>query len=1136
MAHEIFKNDVDFLGTVTVRGSGIEIPKYDSLLTTVNTKSGAWESTYSTIASNSATWGTGSGDYLPLSGGTLTGLVSSNNTIILDTSSSNAALRITQRGNGNVLLVEDETNPDSTPLVITANGRLGVGTLSPISKVGIVEDNENAFRISNNEAHEYYASFGCTLSAGYFTAGTAITRDVPLVFRTSLQGAETEKVRFTADGKVGIGTSEPNERLTVTGSISSAAILYASGGNSDRWSSTYSTVASNSGNWQNTYTAVYANSSQWGYSTTVATSGVYYVAKNGSDSYAGTAAAPFLTVQNAINQIPAGTTDYTIYVAPGVYTENLTINRVNVQIVGMSSDTEQAKACEIVGNVSITASIAPGTELNNLIVFNNVLLRNVTGLNYVISSTGSGYSLLIKNSVVYQSNSGYGAVNISHGTNATRASFYSSIIQVTGANRNALDISAGTIRKIEQCQIEALGSGGLAINATSGNAWITSITGTTLYATGKVVSLATNNQSTSNLCAFESCTIQGIPQSSTTGIISLGGGTQAAFSFSRCNITNLSTSGSSDFPYFEFNTAAILICINNTFASIKTTAVNFRPVYAVTTAVPNAVFKYFDNSFVSNKSTGTDTTIIPVAGLNGWAIVERIITEPIGPVSDTGVRALTGNWQNTYTTVQTVSSSWISGSFLPLSGGTIAGNLSATGTILTGIPTVSGAVATKGYVDDLVFDYVNDWDSFQVGFAGDSIALGFGTVDFSLSPLAWYCYYMNPKSRKVNWDPRLAYTDTSPFTALNPTGGYNFARSSETSQNLTRQLNLIAQKPPDILLLQIGSNDSFASLTSTNTNLTAVTAFLDGVRRARVKHTVVFPVPPKQSNSTSTVARLTNEYNKRIENYCKLNYKDLTFFDNFRGIVNPTDEFYRPVGVFDGSTNTSVTTDGLHFSTYGVFQFYNVLENTLFKNLPTINPKATNVGDVWDATNNIRGNILGRNGIMFSEIGSSGISTGWTLTNGTGISAIPTRVQSELYPGYTTQKLTLTGTPTSNTDRVTFGYTAFNSSFFNRGFTDHHFEIVYRIKSFNNLHLPAIQAQIVSGGSVFIAGGGGGASGMRAKFSPIQDGYFHITSTYPLKSLTTSNQIQIFVNIHGLSGLPVSGELEVGFVGLWPIS
>jgi hypothetical protein len=52
------------------------------------------------------------------------------NQIISVTDDTNAALRITQLGTGNALLVEDSSNPDSTPFVIDASGRVGIGTTS----------------------------------------------------------------------------------------------------------------------------------------------------------------------------------------------------------------------------------------------------------------------------------------------------------------------------------------------------------------------------------------------------------------------------------------------------------------------------------------------------------------------------------------------------------------------------------------------------------------------------------------------------------------------------------------------------------------------------------------------------------------------------------------------------------------------------------------------------------------------------------------------------------------------------------------------------------------------------------------------------------------------------------------------
>jgi hypothetical protein len=450
-------------------------------------------------------------------------------------------------------------------------------------------------------------------------------------------------------------------------------------------------------------------------------SGVYYVAKNGNNSGTGTVADPFLTIQNAINQVPSGTDDYTIYVASGIYDENLTINRINIHIVGMTDDALQNKAVVIRGAMSITAT-GTGSLFNNTIVLNNLTLANTSTAGYTISSTGSVYSLTIKNSVIEQDNAGFGAVNIANATNDTRTYFDNCFVIANPANRNAIDFSAGTIFEIRDSFFYANGSGGLALNVTSSNAWIVSSKNSVFQALGKAVTLSTNNQSTSNLSSFENCTVTGIPASSTTGIISLGGGTQSAFSFTRCNLNNLATNGSSDFPYFEFNTAAILFSVGNIFSSLKTSAVNFRPVYAVTTAAPNAVFKYLGNTYVSNKTSGTDTIVMPTAGVSGWAIVEQLRGDYIGATGATGITGSTG----------------VAGA-TGLTGATGVGATGATGiagvTGSTGATGVTGATGATGVVSSTpTFDYIEFDPTYTSGVTQYQMAWNDtdGTVELGL--------------------------------------------------------------------------------------------------------------------------------------------------------------------------------------------------------------------------------------------------------------------------------------------------------------------------------------------------------------------------------------------------------------------
>jgi hypothetical protein len=57
--------------------------------------------------------------------------------LIVDVSSASTALRITQTGTGNSLLVEDSANPDATPFVVTGDGNVGIGTSSPAVKLDV---------------------------------------------------------------------------------------------------------------------------------------------------------------------------------------------------------------------------------------------------------------------------------------------------------------------------------------------------------------------------------------------------------------------------------------------------------------------------------------------------------------------------------------------------------------------------------------------------------------------------------------------------------------------------------------------------------------------------------------------------------------------------------------------------------------------------------------------------------------------------------------------------------------------------------------------------------------------------------------------------------------------------------------
>jgi hypothetical protein len=132
----------------------------------------------STFAANSGTYATTSyvnSNFFPLSGGTITGdLTITNNLYVqgsttyidtnvvvtsamyIDTNSSETALRITQRGSGDVIRVEDDAHPDQTPFIVTSAGNVGIGTANPNSVLTVVGNISATGNIYNQSGLQDY--------------------------------------------------------------------------------------------------------------------------------------------------------------------------------------------------------------------------------------------------------------------------------------------------------------------------------------------------------------------------------------------------------------------------------------------------------------------------------------------------------------------------------------------------------------------------------------------------------------------------------------------------------------------------------------------------------------------------------------------------------------------------------------------------------------------------------------------------------------------------------------------------------------------------------------------------------------------------------------------------------------------
>jgi hypothetical protein len=134
------------------------------------------------------------------SGGTITG------TVIVSASSSTDAFRITQTGTGNSFIVEDSTNPDSTPFVIDTSGNVGVGIGAPSAKLhvaGVVYSNvlNNPSYLLNSNGSDYGIIQNDSANTWSLARGTS-----PSVLATPV-------LTWTSNNQVGIGTTSPVSKL-----------------------------------------------------------------------------------------------------------------------------------------------------------------------------------------------------------------------------------------------------------------------------------------------------------------------------------------------------------------------------------------------------------------------------------------------------------------------------------------------------------------------------------------------------------------------------------------------------------------------------------------------------------------------------------------------------------------------------------------------------------------------------------------------------------------------------------------------------------------------------------------------------------------------------------------------------------
>jgi hypothetical protein len=137
----------------------------------------------------------------------------SGNLAVFSGNSTDNIVRITQTGTGNALLVEDSTNPDATPFVVTGIGSVGIGTNAPINTLDV----HGTLRLARQDA---VSSGGEIIFARASDNTNTWAVDVEgNDFRVTDNSQASTRIHIGAGGNVGLG-STATSRLHVFGNAS----------------------------------------------------------------------------------------------------------------------------------------------------------------------------------------------------------------------------------------------------------------------------------------------------------------------------------------------------------------------------------------------------------------------------------------------------------------------------------------------------------------------------------------------------------------------------------------------------------------------------------------------------------------------------------------------------------------------------------------------------------------------------------------------------------------------------------------------------------------------------------------------------------------------------------------------------
>jgi hypothetical protein len=209
-----------------MKATTVSATTYYNLPTDIRVTGGTYSNNTFTYTNN--TGGTFSTLFNTMTGLTITGnlTVTGGTQSIFSGNSSSDLVRITQTGTGNAFVIEDSNNPDSTPFVIDANGRVGIGGVSLSEKLNI-DGNVSLISSASTKINiESGAGVKTYLAAdGAGTSFGSLSNHDVVFYRNNSEFARRTETGF------GIGTTTPGANLEVYG-VSDSVALIKSAGNS----------------------------------------------------------------------------------------------------------------------------------------------------------------------------------------------------------------------------------------------------------------------------------------------------------------------------------------------------------------------------------------------------------------------------------------------------------------------------------------------------------------------------------------------------------------------------------------------------------------------------------------------------------------------------------------------------------------------------------------------------------------------------------------------------------------------------------------------------------------------------------------------------------------------------------------